>query len=257
MHNPAGDTFLRNARTVRAMRSWKTAAMAGMLCVLGACATGPIGEDPSIELTSLNSLPPPGAADYAIPAGASALRPLDKLKIEVFGVPELAREINVDVDGTLDFPLIGRIKANGLTAGELATQIEDGLRGDFLRNPDVTVAVLESPAQLITVGGEVEKPGQYPAIGSMTLMDAVAAGGGTSSSAKLSEVIVFRTVNGQRYVGLYDMKAIARGNYADPQIYPNDVIMVGDSPGRRLLAGIVGVAPLLTSGVILIDRLGR
>jgi polysaccharide export outer membrane protein len=205
----------------------------------------------------LSALPPPAAGDYVIPPGASAIRPLDNLKIEVFGVPELTREMNVDVDGTLRFPLVGEVQANGLSAGELATRLANGLRGDFVVSPQVTVAVLERPAQLITVGGEVRTPGRYPAVGSMTLLEAIAVGGGASPSAKLSEVIVFRTVDGQRYVGLYDMKAIARGNYPDPQIYPNDVIMVGDSPARRVLASIVGVAPLLTTGVILIDRLGR
>jgi polysaccharide export outer membrane protein len=165
--------------------------------------------------------------------------------------------LRVDVDGTLDFPLIGTVEANGLSANELAARIEDGLRGPYLKNPDVTVSVLESPAQLVTVGGEVDKPGQYPVIGTMTLMDAIAAGGGTSSTARLEEVAVFRTVNGQRYIGLYDMKAIARGNYADPPIYPNDVIMVGESQTRRFLGALAGVAPLLTSAVILIDRLGR
>jgi polysaccharide export outer membrane protein len=239
------------------MSKWKTAAVAALLLVLGACAAGPVGQDPSIELANLSALPVPGAADYALPPGTALIRPLDKLKIQVFGVEELEREINVDSDGTVDFPLVGTVQANGLTATELAARIEDGLRGSYLLNPDVTVAVLESPAQLVTVGGEVEKPGQYPAIGSMTLMDAIAAGGGTSPTARLSEVIVFRTVGGQRYVGIYDMKAIARGNYADPQVYPNDVIMVGDSPARRLFANIVATAPLLTSGVILIDRLSR
>jgi polysaccharide export outer membrane protein len=56
---------------------------------------------------------------------------------------------------------------------------------------------------------------------------------------------------------LYDLQAIARGNYADPAVYPNDVIMVGESQTRRFLSALAGVAPLLTSGVILVDRLGR
>jgi polysaccharide export outer membrane protein len=224
---------------------------------LSACAAGPAGEDPSIEVAQLEALPLPGATDYALPAGTSLVRPLDRLKIDVFGVEDLSRELRVDVDGTLDFPLIGTVEANGLSANELAARIEDGLRGPYLKNPDVTVSVLESPAQLVTVGGEVDKPGQYPVVGSMTLMDAIAAGGGTNSTARLKEVAVFRTVNGQRYIGLYDMKAIARGNYTDPAIYPNDVIMVGESQTRRFLGALAGVAPLLTSAVILIDRLGR
>lgn len=240
------------------MTKWRTAALAAMLSLLGACASGgPIGQDPSIEVASLEALPPPGAGDFALPPGVSRIRPLDKLKIQVFGVEELERELTVDADGTIDFPLIGTVAANGLTSGELADEIENGLRGPYVRDPSVTVAVLETPGQLITVGGEVTTPGQYPVIGSMTLMDAVAAGSGGSDAAKLTEVAVFRTVNGQRYIGLYDLKAIARGNYPDPQVYPNDVVMVGESQTRRFLSAIAGVAPLLTTGVILLDRLGN
>jgi polysaccharide export outer membrane protein len=239
------------------MKRLKPVAVVALACLLASCASGPVGEDPSIEVASLETLPPPAAGDYAMPAGVALIRPLDKLKIEVFGVEELGREINVDSDGTLEFPLIGSIAANGLTAGELAGAIEDGLRGPYVRDPQVTVAVLETPGQLITVGGEVGKPGRYPVVGSMTLMDAVAAGEGTSAAAKLTEVAVFRTVNGQRYIGLYDMKAIARGNYPDPQVYPNDVVMVGESQTRRFLSAVVGVSPLLTTAVILFDRLGN
>jgi polysaccharide export outer membrane protein len=240
------------------MTKWNAAALAAPLALLGACASGgPIGQDPSIEVASLETLPVPGIEDYAMPPSVARIRPLDKLKIEVFGVEELERELTVDADGTLDFPLIGTLAANGMTSGELAAAIEDGLRGPYVRDPQVTVAVLETPGQLITVGGEVDEPGQYPVVGSMSLMDAVAAGNGGSDAAKLTEVAVFRTVGGQRYIGLYDLKAIARGNYPDPQVYPNDVVMVGESQTRRIFNAIAGVAPLLTTGVILIDRLGN
>jgi polysaccharide export outer membrane protein len=239
------------------MTKWRYGVFAALLPALSACATGPAGEAPSIELAKLETLPIPSEADYQMPAGIARIRPLDKLQVDVFGVPDLSRPMRVDSDGTLDFPLIGTVAANGLTANELAARIEDGLRGPYIKNPDVMVSVLESTAQLVTVGGEVDKPGQYPVIGPMTLMKAVAAGGGTSTTAQLKEVAVFRTVNGQHYIGLYDMKAIARGNYADPAIYPNDVIMVGESQTRRVLSAIAGVTPLLTSGVILVDRLAR
>jgi polysaccharide export outer membrane protein len=239
------------------MAKWRQGGFAAFLLALSACATGPAGEAPSIELAQLEALPVPGPSDYALPPANARVRPLDRLKVDVFGVEDLSRELQVDPGGALDFPLIGAVEANGLSPGELAARIEDGLRGRYVKNPDVTVSVLESPAQLITVGGEVGKPGQYPVIGSMTLMDAVAAGGGTSATARLKEVAVFRTVNGQRYIGLYDLKAIARGNYADPAVYPNDVIMVGESQTRRFLSAIAGIAPLLTTGVILVDRLGR
>jgi polysaccharide export outer membrane protein len=53
------------------------------------------------------------------------------------------------------------------------------------------------------------------------------------------------------------LAAIERGNYPDPRLYPNDIVMVGDSPGDRRLDNILQFAPLVTSAVILLDRVGR
>jgi len=78
--------------------------------------------------------------------------------------------------------------------------------------------------------------------------------GGLSDYAKSEEVLVSRTVQGQKYIGVYNLTAIERGNYPDPAIYPNDVITVGDSPSKRLLQSVLAFVPLLTTTAILVDR---
>jgi len=63
-------------------------------------------------------------------------------------------------------------------------------------------------------------------------------------------------VSGRRYIGAYNIQAIQRGNYEDPAVYPDDIVVVGDSPNRRRLDSILRFAPLLSTSAILIDRIG-
>ena len=75
--------------------------------------------------------------------------------------------------------------------------------------------------------------------------------------AEVDDVLVMRKVDGQSYIGLYNIKAIQRGNYPDPVLYPNDIVTVGDSPARRRLQSIIPFVPILSTAAIIIDRLGR
>ena len=70
--------------------------------------------------------------------------------------------------------------------------------------------------------------------------------------AKQDDVVILRTVNGQRMAGLYNIGAIRRGAYDDPAIFANDIVVVGDSPQRRLFRDFVSVAPLLAAPVVAI-----
>ena len=70
----------------------------------------------------------------------------------------------------------------------------------------------------------------------------------------LDDVLVFREVGGQKFVGVYNLGAIRRGNYADPEIFPNDVVVVGDSPQRRMFKDILQASPLLTTPLIILGN---
>jgi polysaccharide export outer membrane protein len=217
--------------------------------VLGGCATNrEVGLSPNVEVTNLSTLPPPTrSAPYAIGAH-------DKLDIAVFQSPALTGSYITDEAGGLTFPLVGRIPALGLTPQQLAVQIQNGLRGRYLVNPQVTVNPTDLVEPSVSVGGEVAHPGTYPASTSQTLLRAVNNAGGLGSYANSKDVLVLRESQGQHYIGVYNLAAIQRGNYDDPNIYPGDVIAVGDSPQRRLLATVLQIAPVLTSSLILLDR---
>ena len=181
--------------------------------------------------------------------------PFDKLIIDVFGIEELSKkEVQTDASGRISFPLAGIIEAAGKTPGQVEREIENRLRDKFVRNPQVTVNLKETVSQVVTVDGEVKEPGLYPVLGRMTLIRAIATAKGTTEFAKLSDVIIFRTVNGQKMAGIYNLKSIRQGYYQDPDIFANDVIVVGDSVQRRIFKDILQASPLITTPLLILFR---
>jgi len=149
-------------------------------------------------------------------------------------------------------PLVGTIDARGKSAGELALAIQSALSGRYVRNPEVTVNIKSSVSQVVTIDGAVIEPGLYPVTNQMTLMRAVASAKGLSEFARVDDVVILRTVNGQRMAGLYNIGAIRRGVYDDPPIYANDVVVVGDSPQRRAFRDFIALSPLLATPLVAI-----
>ena len=196
------------------------------------------------------TLPPPNRADLTAADRPALIGPLDTIQVDVFNVPDLSRELQVDAGGRIAMPLVGTVDARGKTADELAGSIEQALRGRYVRNPDVTINIKSSVSQVVTVDGQVVEPGLYPVTNQMTLMRAIASAKGMSEFARQDDVVILRTVEGRKMAGLYNMVAIRRGAYDDPPIYANDVIVVGDSPQRRLFKDLVSLAPLLAAPLI-------
>jgi polysaccharide export outer membrane protein len=233
------------------MRVFWLAALALTLC---ACATGPVGTAANVSLVPSGVLPPPSRADLLSDNRPYLIGPFDKLKIDVFGVQDLQKEVQIDASGRLSFPLIGELEAAGKTPAELADLIELRM-ARFVRNPQVTVNLSETVSQVITVDGSVEKPGLYPVIGKMTLIRAIATAGGLSEYGGPENVIVFRTVGNRQYAALYNLKAIRMGNYADPDIYANDVIVVSESRAKRIFHDILQTLPALSTPVVVLTRI--
>lgn len=220
------------------------------LAILAGCATDrSVGLSPDVTVTALETLPPPrGDISYVV-------GPQEKLEIQVVGAESLSGTYLTDIDGNLAFPLVGNLALDGKSPSEASAMIANRLRGRYLLDPQVRVIPEEFPVPSVSVGGQVRKPGSYPAIGKQTLLRVVNQAEGLTPYAKQDDVLVLRTVDNQRYVGVYSIRAIERGNYPDPQIYPNDIVMVGDSPERRRLDEIFKILPpLITSAAILIAQ---
>ncbi|NQX93318.1 MAG: polysaccharide export protein [Erythrobacter sp.] len=237
-------------------RSGRAAILTGLALsalALSACSTSrSIGGAPNLEVRQ-GDLPPPTAADLYAKSDFGGIRPFDTLTIDVFGVQELSqRRVRVDANGEIAFPLVGNVPVAGLATSEISRLLEDRLKGQFVRNPQVTTNLEASENSTFTVYGQVRQPGVFPIVGEGTLLKAVATARGLAEYGDSREVIVFRTVAGERLATLYNMDAISRGAYADPRIYPNDTIVVGDSKARRLFDDIVGVATILVTPLTLV-----
>lgn len=225
-----------------------------LILSLGGCAPGFVGKGlggPTVTRVDTTELPGPQGQTGADQVYDYHIGPFDKLIIDVMGLEELKdRRVTVDGSGNIALPIAGVVHLSGLSIGEATARITEQLRAGYLRNPQVGVNLEQSVSNFVTVDGEVQQSGNYPILPGMTLMRAVAAARGATEFAQLREVVIHRKVNGRQMIALYDLGAIRRGAYADPILYPNDIVVVGNSPGRRLLQKFVSVAPLFISPLV-------
>jgi polysaccharide export outer membrane protein len=200
---------------------------------------------------SLNSQLPRGPAAYEVirdpvdvtPA-AYLLRPGDKLAINIFQEEDLSQEeLQIDEAGTISLPLIGDMKAAGLSPGELSRTIEAAYGRNYLRDPQANVVLLEARERTVSVEGEVKEAGVYKVQPGYTLLSALALAGSPNERAKLDEVLIFRTVNGQRLGGRFDVTEVRAGRMPDPLIVPGDVVVVGFSRARSLYRDVLLIMP--------------
>lgn len=219
---------------------------------LAACAgKPPLGGAPGLDVVSSDAIPTPTRADF-LPSGKPfIISPMDKLTINVFGIEELKdREVVVDTSGRVSFPLVGALQVAGKSPDEVAEEVRLGLRRSYVRDPQVSVNVSEISGQLVAVEGAVMAPGLYPVLNNMSLIRSVASAKGTTDLSDLEDVVIFRTVDGRRYAALYNLGAIRRGVYDDPEIFANDVVIVGESPARRLFRDFLAITPVLTAPLV-------
>lgn len=235
------------------MNSRRFFSLSCACALLSACASAPalIGR-PELTIVQGTELPPPATVDLIGENRPYVIGPLDRVSVEVFGVPELSRTVQVDASGQMALPLIGSVEASGKTPAQLSSVITQRLSGRYVRDPRVIVNLTETVSQVVTVDGSVQKPGLYPVAGKLTLMRAIATASGTSEFADDNHVVVFRRVNNKDMAALYDLRAIRQGLYADPDIYANDIVLVGDSQARRLFRDLVQLSPLLAAPLVTI-----
>lgn len=178
------------------------------------------------------------AVDYPITPG-------DRLKVTVFQEPDLSGEqLLVDPAGNLSLPLLGSLHAAGMTPAMLQGKIKAALAARYLRNPDVSVMVSDAVDRTVSVEGEVKQPGVYPIAPGSTLLSAIAQAKSPTLTAKLNEVLVFRTVDGQRMGARFDIATIRAGKADDPVLMPGDVVVVGYSRVLGAYRDLLQTVPL-------------
>lgn len=122
--------------------------------------------------------------------------PGDKVRLTVFGEDDLSQTYKVDGDGVIAMPLIGSVSVKGLTLNQAKVLIQSKLSEGYLVDPNLTLEVVESRPFYIL--GEIRKPGGYPYVDGMTVLEAVAIGGGYTYRADEDDIRVMRERNGTK-----------------------------------------------------------
>ena len=196
--------------------------------------------------TTLADLPPMQLSTSGV-QGDYVIGPQDKLRIRVFEVKDLSfDEEEVDANGQIQLPLIGRVTAAGKTTVQLQDELAQRLGERYLQSPQVSVSVAESASQKVTVEGEVKSPGVFQMKGKTTLMQAIAMAGGPSDVANLRKVAIIRDGDGTRRAAVVDYQAIRDGKAGDPIIQGNDVVVMDSSATKSLWSNVMKNLPIFT-----------
>ncbi len=210
--------------------------------VLSACVSRNVGPNVAQGDLAYERIPAPAGEPKA---QLYRIGELDRLDITVFQEPDMsAKGMQVDAAGDISMPLIGSVRAAGLTTTELAERLRK-LASRFYVDPQVTVSVTSSVSQNVTVQGQVMEPGIFAIQGPTTLLDAVALAKGETENAALRQVIVIRFIGGKRYAAAFDLERIRRAEDKDPAIQARDVIIVGHSGQKQAWHDFLRAAPVL------------
>ncbi|MCG7646036.1 polysaccharide export protein [Alteromonas sp. Cnat3-28] len=139
----------------------------------------------------------------------------DRINISVFGQDDLSMEIRLPDVGTINYPFLGELKLVGMTAAEVESLIYEGLLGDYLVNPSVSVSIVEY--RPFFIDGEVKRPGGYPYQPGLSVNKAAALAGGYTERANRDKITIVRETDGQQFefsVSVTDM------------IQPGDIVTV-------------------------------
>ena len=165
------------------------------------CASN-VATDPILQETTLNA--------YRLDSG-------DRLRVTVFGQPDMSGEFNVDGSGLVTLPLIEPVRARGQTPEDFARGLETALGQQLLRNPSVSVEVtLYRPFFIL---GEVNRPGQYAYVNGMTVKTAAAIAGGFTYRANTSVVLLTRQTSGKIVEGGANLNAL---------VLPGDTVLINE-----------------------------
>ena len=151
----------------------------------------------------------------------------DVLEIQVWNEPDLSRTVNVRLDGVISLPLVGDVTVVGKPIPEI-TQVLEKRYGDLIEEPTVTVILTESRSRKYYLIGQVAQPGEFPLDSPISLLQAIARGGGFSEWAKKDRVGVVRRQSGKDNILKFNYETFVKGENLQQNflIEPGDTIVV-------------------------------
>jgi polysaccharide export outer membrane protein len=203
--------------------------LTGMLLTLSLGSSIQAHQEPAANSSSPKGSAPTTTAATAAPATDADYKigPQDVLRIDVWKEPDISRIAPVRPDGRISLPLLNDVQAAGETPTQLAATLTEGLK-KFITNPQVTVSVSEINSRRVYVTGEVTKPGAFPLLPNMTVLQALSSSGGFSQFAKIKGIYVLRVEDGKQVKHPFNYKDVVSGKKPELNILlqPGDVIVV-------------------------------
>lgn len=159
--------------------------------------------------------------------GSYPIQPGDQLAVSVWKEDEMSQQVTVRPDGFITIPLVGEIRAAGDTIETLRQQITERLN-KFIPDPVVTVSVLNLSGNTVYVLGHVNRPGVFPMVRNIDVMQALSMAGGTSTYAALNKIKVLRRENGKLTAIPFEYGDVEKGKHLEQNILlkAGDVVVV-------------------------------
>jgi polysaccharide biosynthesis/export protein len=190
-------------------------------------------------MASLHPNENPGGSLVSGQAHALQISSGDLLDVEVFDTAELSGKLRVDERGSITLPIAGDLNVSGMTAEQAGHAVEQKLlASSILKDPHVSVSVLEYATQGVTVLGEVKNPGVYPLLGSHGVLDLISAAGGVTPNAGKGVTITHRSDPTHPEVISVESKPGSSAAFK-VDVQPGDTIMVSHA-GIIYVVGEVG-----------------
>ncbi len=175
---------------------------------------------------------PKGAAEQTMPAPATedptyVIGPGDEIYINVWGELELTRSVPVRPDGMISMPLLNDLQAAGKTPMELAKTITERL-GSMVKDPRVSVIVTATNSRRVYILGKVGRPGAYPMIPGMTVLQAISSAGGLMMFGNGKRITILRTENGKQLRIPFNYYDVINGKSPEQNILlkPGDTVVI-------------------------------
>jgi polysaccharide export outer membrane protein len=167
---------------------------------------------PGIPAMASDDAKKPATADPNYVIGAQ-----DVLDINVWKEPDVSRVVPVRPDGKISLPLLNDVQAAGLTPSELAAQVTESLK-KYVTNPQVTVIVTTINSQRVYILGEVTRPGAFPLLPGMSVLQALSSAGGFTQFAKVKSIFVRRVENGKESKYPFNYRDVITGKRPEQDI---------------------------------------
>jgi polysaccharide biosynthesis/export protein len=200
----------------------------GLLILSVACAVPALAQDTGAQKQpaqpAIPAMPSEMAPKSATTDGNYVIGGQDVLDVSVWKEPEVSRVVPVRPDGKISLPLLNDVQAAGLTPAQLAAQITESLK-KYVTNPQVTVIVTTINSQRVYILGEVTRPGAFPLLPNMTVLQALSSAGGFTQFAKEKNIYVLRNEDGKQVKHPFNYKAVVGGKNTDQDI----VLKAGDT----------------------------